>query len=78
MHQVEETSYTRLCITNKILTVNGQFPGPALNVQKGETIRVNVWNKGDYNVTMHWYYTNKLVLVMFSSFSSDDFTYGNF
>uniref|UniRef100_A0A7N0R8F1 Laccase n=1 Tax=Kalanchoe fedtschenkoi TaxID=63787 RepID=A0A7N0R8F1_KALFE len=52
---VEETSYTRLCSTKKILTVNGQFPGPTLHVNAGETIRVNILNKGNYNVTIHWH-----------------------
>ncbi|KAL9679746.1 hypothetical protein QQ045_017612 [Rhodiola kirilowii] len=52
---VEEASYTRLCSTKKILTVNGQFPGPILNVQRGETVRVNIVNKGNYNVTIHWH-----------------------
>ncbi|CAM8983153.1 unnamed protein product [Rhodiola kirilowii] len=56
---VEETSYTRLCSTKKILTVNGQFPGPTLNVEKGETVRVNIFNKGDYNVTIHWHGVNQ-------------------
>ncbi|GAB4827425.1 hypothetical protein Ancab_034310 [Ancistrocladus abbreviatus] len=52
---LEETSYTRLCSTKKILTVNGQFPGPALHLHKGETIKVNVHNNGTYNITIHWH-----------------------
>ncbi|KAF8377088.1 hypothetical protein HHK36_030461 [Tetracentron sinense] len=50
-----ESSYTRLCSTKKILTVNGQFPGPAIHVQKGDTLILNVINKGKYNVTLHWH-----------------------
>ncbi|CAM8983156.1 unnamed protein product [Rhodiola kirilowii] len=57
--KVEETSYTRLCSTKKILTINGQFPGPTLNDEKGETVRVNIFNKGDYNVTIHWHGVNQ-------------------
>ncbi|GLU06874.1 hypothetical protein SLE2022_238620 [Rubroshorea leprosula] len=52
---VEETSYTRLCSTKNILTVNGRFPGPTLHVHSGETIIVDVYNKGDYNITIHWH-----------------------
>uniref|UniRef100_A0A2N9FPF0 laccase n=1 Tax=Fagus sylvatica TaxID=28930 RepID=A0A2N9FPF0_FAGSY len=52
---VEEAPYTRLCSTKNILTVNGQFPGPTLYVHKGETIFVDVHNKGNYNITIHWH-----------------------
>ncbi|KAF8364743.1 hypothetical protein HHK36_033280 [Tetracentron sinense] len=52
---ITETSYTRLCSTKKILTVNGQFPGPEIHVHKGDTVLLNVYNKGDYNVTLHWH-----------------------
>ncbi|XP_054790002.1 laccase-15-like [Prosopis cineraria] len=36
--EVKEASYTKLCRSKIILTVNGQFPGPTLYVTKGETI----------------------------------------
>ncbi|XP_034674323.1 laccase-14-like [Vitis riparia] len=52
---VKETPYTRLCSTKNILTVNGQFPGPTLYVTKGETVIVDVYNKGSYNITIHWH-----------------------
>ncbi|XP_012085931.1 laccase-15 [Jatropha curcas] len=52
---LEETPYTRLCSTKNILTVNGQFPGPTLYVTKGKTIIVDVYNMGNYNVTIHWH-----------------------
>ncbi|KDP28036.1 hypothetical protein JCGZ_19798 [Jatropha curcas] len=53
--QVGEASYSRLCSRKKILTVNGQYPGPTLYVRKGETIFVTVHNKGRYNVSIHWH-----------------------
>ncbi|KAF8411553.1 hypothetical protein HHK36_004107 [Tetracentron sinense] len=53
--RVTETSYTRLCSTKKILTVNGKFPGPEIHAHKGDTVFVNVYNKGDYNITLHWH-----------------------
>ncbi|RVW69549.1 Laccase-14 [Vitis vinifera] len=52
---VREASYTRLCSTKNILTVNGQFPGPTIYAKKGETIIVDVYNKGKQNVTIHWH-----------------------
>ncbi|KAL8243223.1 hypothetical protein R6Q59_009481 [Mikania micrantha] len=52
---VKEASYTRLCETKSILTVNGQFPGPTLYVRRGETIYVKVHNNGRYNITLHWH-----------------------
>ncbi|XP_073284735.1 laccase-15-like [Primulina huaijiensis] len=52
---VTEASYMRLCKEKKILTVNGQFPGPTLKVHKGDTIVVDVHNRGKYNLTIHWH-----------------------
>ncbi|KAF7116798.1 hypothetical protein RHSIM_RhsimUnG0014700 [Rhododendron simsii] len=52
---LNETSYTRLCSSKNILTVNGLFPGPTLYVRKGDRLTVNVQNQGKYNVTIHWH-----------------------
>ncbi|BFG40977.1 hypothetical protein CerSpe_272510 [Prunus speciosa] len=52
---VKEATYTRLCSTKEILTVNGKFPGPVLQAHKGDTIYVNVHNNGRYNITIHWH-----------------------
>ncbi|GKV32444.1 hypothetical protein SLEP1_g41053 [Rubroshorea leprosula] len=52
---VKEAPYTRLCSTKNILTVNCQFPGPTLNVNRGDTIVVDVYNRGNYNITIHWH-----------------------
>ncbi|KAB2598893.1 laccase-15-like [Pyrus ussuriensis x Pyrus communis] len=53
--KVEETPYKRLCSTKNILTVNGQFPGPTLYAHAGNTIVVEVCNKGNRNITIHWH-----------------------
>ncbi|KAJ4848462.1 hypothetical protein Tsubulata_038087 [Turnera subulata] len=53
--RVKEAPYTRLCSTKKILTINGQFPGPTLHAHQGETIYVTVHNDGRYNITIHWH-----------------------
>ncbi|KAH7850187.1 hypothetical protein Vadar_028980 [Vaccinium darrowii] len=52
---VRETPFTRLCETKNILTVNGLYPGPTIHVHKGETIVVDVYNMGNYNITLHWH-----------------------
>ncbi|XP_028793263.1 laccase-15-like [Neltuma alba] len=57
--EVKDTSYTRLCSTKNILTVNGQFPGPTLDVTKGETIIVDVYNRANESITIHWHGVNQ-------------------
>ncbi|KAM7518630.1 hypothetical protein LguiB_017592 [Lonicera macranthoides] len=52
---VNETPYTRLCSTKNILTVNGQYPGPTLYAHRGDTLVVDVHNRGDQNITIHWH-----------------------
>ncbi|KAL9317728.1 hypothetical protein ACSQ67_014245 [Phaseolus vulgaris] len=52
---VREAQYTRLCSTKSILTVNGNFPGPTIRVNRGDTIYVDVYNEGNYNITIHWH-----------------------
>jgi laccase len=45
----------RLCKTHNIVTVNGQFPGPTLEVREGDTLVVNVVNRAQYDITIHWH-----------------------
>ncbi|GJN07192.1 hypothetical protein PR202_ga25000 [Eleusine coracana subsp. coracana] len=52
---VKEAAVTRLCKSQNIMTVNGQFPGPSLEVNEGDCLVVKVTNKGPYNVTVHWH-----------------------
>ncbi|KAM3360986.1 laccase-14-like [Capsicum galapagoense] len=49
---VEEASFKRLCQSKTILTVNGQYPGPTIYAQAGETLVLDVENKGKDNVTI--------------------------
>ncbi|KAJ4840708.1 hypothetical protein Tsubulata_018897 [Turnera subulata] len=51
---LQEKNFTRLCESKSILTVNGEFPGPTIQVRKGDTFYVNVQNQGTYGVTIHW------------------------
>ena len=54
MLQLEEKNFTRLCTTKSMLVVNGQFPGPAIHVRRGDTAFVNAHNNRKYGVTIHW------------------------
>ncbi|KAL1343509.1 hypothetical protein AAHE18_09G233500 [Arachis hypogaea] len=56
---VRDASFTKLCSTKNILTVNGEFPGPTLYVTKGESIIVDVYNRANYNITIHWHGVNQ-------------------
>ncbi|XP_043704143.1 laccase-12-like [Telopea speciosissima] len=52
---VQETTVKRQCNSHNRITVNEMFPGPTLEVNNGDTLVVNVMNKGQYNVTIHWH-----------------------
>ncbi|PRQ56885.1 putative laccase [Rosa chinensis] len=52
---IQATPVKRLCKTHNTITVNGQFPGPTLEVNNGDTLVVKVTNKARYNVTIHCY-----------------------
>lgn len=52
---VQATPVKRLCNAHNIITVNGQYPGPTLEVKNGDTLVINVVNQGRYNVTLHWH-----------------------
>jgi hypothetical protein len=54
----------RLCKTHNTITVNGQYPGPTLEINNGDTLVVKVINKARYNVTIHWYLYNGDTLVV--------------
>ena len=45
----------RLCKAQKIITVNGQFPGPTVEVYNGDTVAIKAVNLAPYNVTLHWH-----------------------
>ncbi|KAH0685123.1 hypothetical protein KY289_022875 [Solanum tuberosum] len=49
---IEEISFDRLCQSKKILTINGRFPGPTIYARAGETLALDVENRGKDNVTM--------------------------
>ncbi|CAN1744806.1 LAC12, partial [Linum perenne] len=57
VHQfvIQEASVKRLCNTQHVMTVNGMYPGPTLEIKNGDTLSVKVINKGKYNITIHWH-----------------------
>ncbi|XP_027336200.1 laccase-12-like [Abrus precatorius] len=52
---IQATPVKRLCKTHNTITVNGQYPGPTLEISNGDTLVVKVTNKARYNVTIHWH-----------------------
>lgn len=52
--QIQPTAVNRLCKTQQIMTVNGQFPGPTLRVHNGDTLVIKVKNAGKYDISLHW------------------------
>jgi len=45
---------TRSCKETLVTVVNGQLPGPAIEVTEGNSLSVHVVNKSPYNITIHW------------------------
>ncbi|KAI7742869.1 hypothetical protein M8C21_027882 [Ambrosia artemisiifolia] len=58
--EVQEIEARRLCRNHRIVAVNGQFPGPTLEVRNGDSVVVKVTNVAPYNVTIHWYFMHGL------------------
>uniref|UniRef100_A0A0D9XW29 Laccase n=1 Tax=Leersia perrieri TaxID=77586 RepID=A0A0D9XW29_9ORYZ len=52
---IRETTVKRLCKTQNVMTVNGQFPGPTLEINEGDSLIINLINRGRYNMTLHWH-----------------------
>ncbi|KAL2503767.1 Laccase-14 [Abeliophyllum distichum] len=52
---LRETPHTRLCTNKTILTINGKLPGPTIYATQGETIIVDVYNRANANITIHWH-----------------------
>ncbi|KAG4936778.1 hypothetical protein JHK82_050995 [Glycine max] len=53
--KVQNTTIKRFCKEQVIVTVNGTFPGPTINVREGDTVIVHVLNEGPYDITLHWH-----------------------
>ncbi|KAH9750677.1 Laccase-3 [Citrus sinensis] len=55
---IEAKPVKRLCRTHNTVTVNGQFPGPTLQVRDGDTLIITTINRAQYNITLHWHGVN--------------------
>ncbi|KAH9303358.1 hypothetical protein KI387_014941, partial [Taxus chinensis] len=52
---IQLKNVTRLCHTKSLITVNGQFPGPAIVAREGDRVIIKVTNHVANNVTIHWH-----------------------
>ena len=51
--QVSRMNMTHLCKETPVTVVNGQLPGPVIDVNEGDSVVVHVVNKSPYNITIH-------------------------
>lgn len=54
LNQVQTMKITKLCKTNKIVTINQMLPGPVVYAQEGDRVIVKVTNETPHNATVHW------------------------
>ncbi|XP_012446307.1 laccase-15 [Gossypium raimondii] len=52
---VRESNFKKMCNTSTLLVVNNSYPGPEIRVHRGDTVFVNVHNRGKYGFTIHWH-----------------------
>ncbi|CAL4988984.1 unnamed protein product [Urochloa decumbens] len=52
---VNQMNMTRLCKETLVTVVNGQLPGPMVEVMEGDSVAIHVVNKSPYNITIHWH-----------------------
>ncbi|OTA56429.1 multicopper oxidase [Hypoxylon sp. EC38] len=42
-------------VVKSMMTINGQFPGPLIEVNEGDVVEVNVHNQASNSTAMHWH-----------------------
>jgi laccase len=52
---IETKPVKRLCKTVNVAAVNGQLPGPTLEVRDGDTLVVKAINNAKDNISLHWH-----------------------
>ncbi|KAG8369249.1 hypothetical protein BUALT_Bualt15G0131900 [Buddleja alternifolia] len=52
---LRDSAHTRLCTNKTLLTINGQFPGPTIYARRGDLVIVDVYNRANHNITIHWH-----------------------
>ncbi|URE12891.1 Multicopper oxidase [Musa troglodytarum] len=53
--RVGNLTLTRLCEERVVPAVNGQMPGPTIEVNEGDTLVVHAINESPTNMTIHWH-----------------------
>ncbi|KAG6422958.1 hypothetical protein SASPL_113341 [Salvia splendens] len=53
--ELRNSTHSRLCTNKTMLTINGQFPGPTIYARRGDLVIVDVINRADHNITIHWH-----------------------
>lgn len=51
---VSQMKLNHMCNDTLVTVVNGQLPGPAIEVKEGDSVVVHVINKSPHGVTIHW------------------------
>nr|CAB3459825.1 unnamed protein product [Digitaria exilis] len=57
---VSQMTMTHLCKKTPVTVVNGQLPGPTIEVTEGDSVIVHVVNKSPHNITIHWHGVRQL------------------
>ncbi|CAO2144917.1 unnamed protein product [Urochloa humidicola] len=52
---VSQVKMTHQCKETLVTVVNGQLPGPAIEVTEGDSVTVHVVNNSPHNITIHWH-----------------------
>ncbi|KAF3681511.1 Laccase-2 [Capsicum annuum] len=53
--EIEMQNVTRRCHTKSMVTVNGQFPGPRIVAREGDRLEIEVVNRVQNNISIHWH-----------------------
>ncbi|OEL21560.1 Laccase-15 [Dichanthelium oligosanthes] len=52
---VSQMNMMHLCKETLVTVVNGQLPGPTIEVTEGDSVAIHVVNKSPYNISIHWH-----------------------
>ncbi|KAF8700949.1 hypothetical protein HU200_033835 [Digitaria exilis] len=52
---VSQMNMRHLCRDTLVTVVNGQLPGPVIDVTEGDSVVVHVVNRSPYSITIHWH-----------------------
>nr|CAB3457656.1 unnamed protein product [Digitaria exilis] len=52
---VSQMNMRHLCRDTLVTVVNGQLPGPVIDVTEGDSVVIHVVNRSPYSITIHWH-----------------------